>query len=297
VHARGRRYAALPPEAPLATPDDERLDAAWPARGVLEFKAVTLRYRPSLPPALDGFTCSCAAGEHVGIVGRSGAGKSTIAAALFRLVELDGGSITVDGVDLAALGLWQVRGRALAIIPQDPVLFRGSVRRSIDPLGQHTDEQLHAALRAVDMDRPVSELEGGLDATSDEGGANWSVGQRQLLCFVRALLRSPRVLLLDEATASIDHAADERIQRAIRTAMDTTTLLTVAHRLQTVLDYDTILCMADGRCVERDTPHSLLERHDSMLSTMVGSLGPRTAARLRRIARKAAERSKPHTHG
>lgn len=134
----------------------------------------------------------------------------------------------------------------------------------------------------------MSCLEGGLGALSDEGGASWSAGERQLLCFARALLRSPRVLLLDEATASIDHGADERIQRAIRTAMRLMTLLTVAHRLQTVLDYDRIACMADGRCVEVGVPHDLLQRPDSTLSAMVDSLGGKASARLRAIARSAA---------
>ena len=140
------------------------------------------------------------------------------------------------------------------------------------------------------MERAINEMDGGLNANAEEGGANWSVGERQLLCFSRALLRSPRVLLLDEATASVDHAADERIQRAIRTAMRATTLLTVAHRLQTVVDYDTILVMGGGKCIEQGSPHQLLQRPESALGTIVSSIGARTAARLCAIAKAAEER-------
>lgn len=171
------------------------------------------------------------------------------------------------------------------------------MRRSLDPLEQHNDVQLWSALHSVDMESAVRGLEDGLSTSSDEGGTNWSVGERQLLCFARALLRSPRILLLDEATASIDHAADERIQRAIRTAMASTTLLTVAHRLQTVLDYDQIVCMANGKCVEAGTPHSLLSKPQSMLSETVDSLSGRAAARLRAIASKAEKRRRGGSQG
>ncbi|EOD24477.1 hypothetical protein EMIHUDRAFT_50939, partial [Emiliania huxleyi CCMP1516] len=264
-------YTALPPEAPREQPeaDAQAEREGWPVRGELRFEAVTLRYRPSLPPALDGFSCTIAAAERVGICGRTGAGKSSVAAALFRLVEVEAGRISLDGVDLRTLGLQRVRGRALGIVTQEPVLFRGAVRRSLDPLDQFTDEALWGALRAVGMEPAVRGLADGLSSESEEGGVNWSLGERQLLCFARAVLRAPRVLLLDEATASIDHAADARIQSALRTTMRETTLLTVAHRLHTVVDYDRILVLSAGRCVEAGAPHDLLRQEGSALSEMV----------------------------
>lgn len=176
-------YSKLESEAELHKAADAGLDAAWPSQGSIEFESVTLRHRPSLPPALNGFTLKCASGTHTGIVGRSGAGKSTIAVALFRLHELESGRCLIDGVDLAPLGLASVRARAVAIIPQEPLLFKGTVRRSLDPWEQHTDNELWAALKSVDMARAVSEMDGAFAAASEEGGANWSVGERQLLCF------------------------------------------------------------------------------------------------------------------
>lgn len=281
-------YAALPPEASLRADADDALAPDWPARGAVDFVNVSLRYQPGLPLALNGLTCSIGAGEHAGIVGRTGAGKSTIAAALFRLVELESGTVRIDGVDLRTLGLHAVRGRALAIIPQEPVLFRGAVRRSLDPLAQHSDEALWAALETVDMARTVRGLEGELSAESDESGSNFSVGERQLLCFARAMLRAPRLLVLDEATASVDHLADERIQRAIRGAMRSTTLLTVAHRLHTVMDYDRILVLSDGKCAEIGVPHALLQEPASSLSQLVDLIGGEVGLKLRDIARRSA---------
>jgi ABC-type multidrug transport system fused ATPase/permease subunit len=172
-------------------------------------------------------------------------------------------------------------------VTQDPTLFRGAVRRSLDPLDAHSEDQLWDALAAVGMAETVRCLPGGLDAPVEEGGANWSVGERQLLCFARATLRSPKVLLLDEATASIDHAADAGIQRAIRTAMGEVTLLTIAHRLHTVVDYERILVMSAGRCAEAGGPHELLSREGSALGALVDAVGGATALRLRAIAAEA----------
>mmetsp|Transcript_20909 Transcript_20909/g.63967 ORF Transcript_20909/g.63967 Transcript_20909/m.63967 type:complete len:464 (-) Transcript_20909:383-1774(-) len=286
---RALEYTALPSEAERHLPPDEALmESKWPTAGELRFENVTLRYRASLPPALNGFDVAIAPGEHVGIVGRTGAGKSTIASALFRLVELEAGRITLDGVDLRTLGLQQLRGsRALAIVTQDPVLFRGALRRSLDPLDAYGDGELWGALAAVGMEAAVRALPEELEAPSDEGGSNWSVGERQLLCFARATLRRPRVLLLDEATASIDHAADQRIQRAIRSAMAEVTLLTIAHRLHTVIDYQRIVVMDTGRCVEAAPPHVLLTDPGSALSTLVDAMGASTAATLRELAADA----------
>jgi len=208
-------------------------------------------------------------------------------------VELEQGRILVDGVDLRSVGLADVRGRVdgISIIPQDPLLFAGSLRRSLDPLNEHESDPIWDALRTVGMAASISVLPGGLEGTSAEGGANFSLGERQLLCFARALLRRPKILLLDEATASVDHATDERIQSTIRRSLRNATLLTVAHRLHTIMDYDRVVVMHKGRCAEAAPPHELLQRRDSQLSALVDGFGARTAARLREIAAEAHKTS------
>ena len=283
-------YLTLPQEPTRVLASDPPA-AQWPHEGAISFVDVSVVYRPGLPPAVVSFSAELRARERAAVVGRTGAGKSTIAAALFRLVELESGTVRIDGVDLRLLGLHAVRGRALAIIPQEPVLFRGAVRRSLDPLAQHSDEALWAALETVDMARTVHGLEGELSAESDESGSNFSVGERQLLCFARAMLRAPRLLVLDEATASVDHLADERIQRAIRGAMRSTTLLTVAHRLHTVMDYDRILVLSDGKCAEIGVPHALLQEPASSLSQLVDLIGGEVGFKLRDIAWRSARKN------
>ena len=202
--------------------------------------------------------------------------------ALFRLTAYSG-RILIDGRELQSVGLERVR-KCVTIIPQEPVLHSGTVAHNLDPFESTARAEMLAALQRAGLPPEM------LEQAVDKGGSNLSSGERQLLCFARALLRNPTVLLLDEATASIDHAADARVQAAIRGALRASTLLTIAHRLQTVLDYDTIICMDGGRCADRGTPHALLQTDGSALGGMVDALGARAAARLRGVARAAAAR-------
>ena len=212
-------------------------------------------------------------------------GKSTISVALFRLAELSSGRIILDGCDLSKLGLEDVRGRknGMCIIPQDPVLFSGSLRECLDPWGQSSDKDILGALLEVKV---VDAEQRGLVALEDhvdEGGRNFSVGERQLLCLARAVLLKPKVLVLDEATASVDGETDAFIQKMIRNRFKGTTLLTVAHRLNTIMDYDVVLVMDEGRVAEFGSPRELLEKDDGMFTGLVDSTGTENAMALRRM--------------
>jgi ABC-type multidrug transport system fused ATPase/permease subunit len=282
---RLRAYCLLPSEPAwqAAPPPD-----GWPLKGRVVFESAVLRYRPELPPALKSLSFEARPGERLGIVGRTGAGKSTIAAALLRLRDLSSGRILLDGVDLGVLGLADVR-RGVCAIPQEPLLLTGSVRYNLDPFNASAnDADAWDALRAVRMADPVAALGGGLDAPVADGGSNFSVGERQLLCFARALLRRPRVLLLDEATASCDEVSDAAIQRALRASFADVTVMSIAHRLATVMDYDRILVMSDGAAAECDAPDALLAQPAGALTALVAALGPATATHLRAVAKNAA---------
>lgn len=242
--------------------------SSWPLDGSIEMRNLCMRYRPDLPPVLTGVTLKIHTGERIGIVGRTGAGKSSILQALFRMTEADAGSIIISGLDISTLSLAQLR-RAISIIPQDPVIFAGSVRWNLDPAEEHTDQQLWTALERAHLRDSIMALGEGLNSTIQEGGENLSVGQRQLLCLARALLRRNRILVLDEATANIDLATDALIQRAIRTDFGGCTILTIAHRISTVVDYDRILVLEQGRVVEFDTPRALLACPEGHFAALV----------------------------
>ena len=233
---------------------------AWPEEGAIDFNDIQMRYRPGLPLVLDDLNLHVAGGERIGIVGRTGAGKSSIMSALFRLVELSSGSITIDGVDIATIGLQDLRSR-LAIIPQDPTLFKGTIRSNLDPFNQHTDLELWSALRQADLIDADAKLEDGgarsrihLDGVVEEEGLNFSLGQRQLMALARALVRDCRVIVCDEATSSVDMETDQKIQHTIATAFRGRTLLCIAHRLKTIISYDRICVMDRGQIAELDTP-------------------------------------------
>uniref|UniRef100_A0A3Q3IQJ7 ATP-binding cassette sub-family C member 10 n=1 Tax=Monopterus albus TaxID=43700 RepID=A0A3Q3IQJ7_MONAL len=242
-----------------------QLPPAWPEQGWVEFRGVVLAYREGLPNALDGVSLVVRPGEKVGIVGRTGSGKSTLFLALFRMVELSQGQILLDGLDISTVGLAQLRSR-LAIIPQDPFLFSGTIRENVDPCGRHPEQQLLDVLDQCHLSCVVS----GLDAEVGERGRSFSVGQRQLLCLARALLTQAKVLCIDEATASVDQKTDRLLQQTIREKFQHHTVLTIAHRINTIMDCDRVLVMHAGKAVEFDTPAALCQTDRSVFHRLVG---------------------------
>ena len=252
----------LDEEAPLHLKD---VPNNWPQKGEIIFNNVQMRYREGLPLVLQGLNMTVEGGERIGIVGRTGAGKSSIMSALFRLVELSGGSISIDGINIAAVGLKDLRTR-LAIIPQDPTLFRGTIRSNLDPFNEHTDLELWSALRQSDLinaDAKLDDKHPGrihLDGVVEEEGLNFSLGQRQLMALARALVRGAQIIVCDEATSSVDMETDQKIQRTIASGFKGKTLLCIAHRLKTIIGYDRIVVMDQGRIAEIDRPLNLWEK-------------------------------------
>ena len=241
-----------------------KVDPAWPQSGQITFDDVEMRYRAGLPLVLRGLTMTVQGGERIGIVGRTGAGKSSIMSTLFRLVELSGGTISIDGVNIATVGLKDLRTR-LAIIPQDPTLFRGTIRSNLDPFNEHTDLELWSALRQsdlVDASASLDEKTHGrihLDGVVEEEGLNFSLGQRQLMALARALVRGSQIIVCDEATSSVDMETDQKIQRTMATGFKGKTVLCIAHRLKTIINYDRICVMDQGTIAELDKPLRLWE--------------------------------------
>ncbi|KAL0247372.1 hypothetical protein I308_104408 [Cryptococcus tetragattii IND107] len=237
--------------------------ASWPSEGSIEFKDVRMRYRPELPDVLKGLTLNVGGSEKIGVVGRTGAGKSSIMVALFRMSELSNGFIKIDGVDVSKIGLNDLRS-GISIIPQDPLLFSGTLRSNIDPFNTKTDAELYDTLRRSHLigssdssQNSDSQNRFNLDTVIEEEGGNLSVGERSLVSLARALVKNTKILVLDEATASVDLETDAKIQETIRQEFRDRTLLCIAHRLQTILAYDRILVMSDGQVAELDTPENL----------------------------------------
>ncbi|CAI9105448.1 OLC1v1004373C1 [Oldenlandia corymbosa var. corymbosa] len=231
----------------------------WPDRGNIELEDLQVRYRPNTPLVIKGITLGINGGEKIGVVGRTGGGKSTLIQVFFRLVEPSGGRIIVDGIDISSLGLHDLRSR-FGIIPQEPVLFEGTVRSNIDPVGQYSDEEIWKSLERCQLKDVVSAKPDKLDSSVVDNGENWSVGQRQLLCLGRVMLKHSRVLFMDEATASVDSQTDGVIQKIIREDFSLCTIISIAHRIPTVMDCDRVLVIDAGKAKEFDKPSSLLER-------------------------------------
>ncbi|ESO03679.1 hypothetical protein HELRODRAFT_157076 [Helobdella robusta] len=259
---RVKEYSETPTEADWSKGSFD-LPLTWPSKHDIIFHDYGLRYRSGLELVLKNINLDIKAKEKIGIVGRTGAGKSSLTLALFRLIEPSEGCIRIDGVDISSIGLHQLRSK-LTILPQDPVIFSGSLRFNLDPTNHHTDEQIWTALDHAHLKTFVASLSGTLDNECGEGGSNLSVGQRQLLCLGRALLHKTGVLVLDEATAAVDLETDKIIQETIRTQFDDCTVLTIAHRINTILNCDRVLVMDGGRVAEFDSPESLLDNKQSL---------------------------------
>ncbi|KAJ4953108.1 hypothetical protein NE237_029940 [Protea cynaroides] len=264
---RLNQYMHIPSEAPEVIQENQP-PPTWPGVGKVEIHDLQIRYRPNTPLVISGISCTFEGGHKIGIVGRTGSGKTTLISALFRLVEPTDGKIIIDNLDISMIGLHDLRSR-IGIIPQDPTLFNGTLRYNLDPLSQHNDNEIWEVLRKCQLHDVVQEKEKGLDALVIEDGSNWSVGQRQLFCLGRALLRRSRILVLDEATASIDNATDAILQNTIRTEFADCTVITVAHRIPTVMDCTKVLTMSDGKVVEFDEPMTSMKREGSLFGQLV----------------------------
>ncbi|ETE62698.1 Canalicular multispecific organic anion transporter 2, partial [Ophiophagus hannah] len=253
---RVKEYSENETEAPWII-EDKRPPEEWPTKGEVVFTKYSVRYRKGLDLVLKDLSLGVKGGEKVGIVGRTGAGKSSMTLCLFRILEATKGEITIDGVKIADIGLHDLRSK-LTIIPQDPVLFSGTLRMNLDPFNKYSEEEIWKALELSHLKRFVSSQPAMLEFECSEGGENLSVGQRQLVCLARALLRKTKILILDEATAAIDLETDDLIQMTIRTQFEDCTVLTIAHRLNTIMDYTRVLVLDRGRIAEFDSPTNLI---------------------------------------
>jgi ABC-type multidrug transport system fused ATPase/permease subunit len=267
-------------EAPL---NAVKPPADWPPRGHIEFKGVSMQYRANLPLVLKALDFTAFPAQKIGIVGRTGAGKSSTFLTLFRIVEPCAGTIEIDGIDISQLSMKALRSN-LAIIPQEPVLFTGTIRFNLDPFGEHDEQVLWDALNRSHLMTFVQKKEGGLDFLVTDNGENFSVGQRQLLCLARALVRRSTILILDEATAAVDVNTDALIQKTIREEFANCTVLAIAHRLNTIIDSDRILVLDAGEKKEFGSPAELLSNPEGYLTSMVNDTGAKNAKLLRDVA-------------
>ncbi|CAG2109121.1 unnamed protein product [Medioppia subpectinata] len=256
---RVREYSELETERSWHSVDEYKPSADWPTNGSVDFINYSASYRPGLEPVVKGLNLRIESGEKVGIVGRTGAGKSSMTLALFRIIEPTFGQIIIDGVDVTRIGLHDLRSK-LTIIPQEPNLFAGTLRLNLDPFEEYSDQQLWTALERAHLKDFICGTSEGLSHEISESGDNLSAGQRQLVCLARALLRDTKILVLDEATAACDLQTDSLIQTTIAEQFSDCTVLTIAHRLNTVLDYNKIIVLDNGMIVEMDSPKKLLKK-------------------------------------
>ncbi|KAL2322779.1 hypothetical protein Fmac_027158 [Flemingia macrophylla] len=261
------QYTSLPSEAPLVIKDNQP-DNSWPSSGDVHLRDLQVRYAPHLPIVLRGLTCTFTAGAKTGIVGRTGSGKTTLVQTLFRLIEPVAGHIVIDRINISLIGIHDLRSR-LSIIPQDPTMFEGTVRANLDPLEEYTDEKIWEVLDLCQLGDEVRKKDGKLDSKVTENGENWSMGQRQLVCLGRVLLKKSKILVLDEATASVDTATDNIIQQTVKKHFSECTVITIAHRITSIIDSDMVLFLNQGLIEEYDSPKKLLKNKSSSLAQLV----------------------------
>ncbi|KAI8972894.1 ATP-binding cassette transporter [Trametes punicea] len=288
---RVKEFSELPREPPEFI--EPRPPASWPTSGAIKCENLVIRYAPDLPNVLHNLNFEIRPGEKVGVLGRTGSGKSTLALSFFRFVEPAEGRILIDGLDISKIGLTDLRSR-LTIIPQDPTILSGTLRSTLDVFGEYQDAEIYEALRRVHLipaGEASDESEGvnanvfrNLDSPVSEAGENFSTGEKQLLCMARAILKRSKVLLMDEATASVDYATDELIGKTIRHEFADSTILTIAHRLRTVIDYDRVMLLDQGRIVEFDKPATLLSNPHSKFYALCRATGKQEFAVLKRMA-------------
>ncbi|XP_060517596.1 ATP-binding cassette sub-family C member 4-like [Cylas formicarius] len=279
------QYTKLDEEGPWDPMPSDRPPIGWPQQGSLLFRHAFLRYASEAPPALRNLNIQIESGQKIGVVGRTGAGKSSLVAALFRLAPVDG-LVELDGQNTGRVGLKNLRS-SISIIPQQPTLFSATMRYNLDPFGKHPDDVLWEALDRVELRSHVSNL----DMPVSEGGGNFSAGQRQLICLARAIVRNNKVLVMDEATANVDPNTDSLIQKTMRDCFKDCTVITIAHRLNTIMDYDKVLVMEGGQGVEFAPPHILLQDVNSYFAKMVAQTGANMEAKLKAIAEDTFEKN------
>ncbi|XP_076758535.1 ATP-binding cassette subfamily C member 4 isoform X2 [Xylocopa sonorina] len=275
------QFTQLDKEGPFESEPNKKPSAQWPSKGEIKFDHLYLRYEDSAPPVLKDLSFVIKSGEKIGIVGRTGAGKTSLISALFRLTKLEG-AIYIDNLDTNQIGLYDLR-KKISIIPQEPVLFSASLRDNLDPFHDFNDDAIWAALEDVELKSSISSL----DYKVEQGGVNFSVGQRQLLCLARAILRNNKILLLDEATANVDPSTDNLIQNTIRKKFKSCTVLTIAHRLNTIMDSHKVLVMDHGKAIEYDHPHILLKNEQGHFTSMVKETGKLMFEQLKKIAEQS----------
>ncbi|KAH7687320.1 Xenobiotic-transporting ATPase protein [Dioscorea alata] len=261
------QYTKIDSEAPLVI-EECQPPKNWPETGAICIKNLQVGYAENLPPVLKDITCTFPGRKRVGIVGKTGSGKSTLIQSLFRIVEPRAGKILIDNVDICKIGLHDLRSK-LSIIPQDPTMFEGTVRKNLDPLEEYTDQMIWEVLDKCQVGDLIRRNEMKLDSRVSENGENWSVGQRQLICLGRAFLKKSSILIIDEATASVDSVTDAMVQKRITMDFNHCTLVIITHRLHTAIDTDFILILNDGKMVDYDTPFNLLQRKHSCFSKLM----------------------------